>query len=430
MSDAEGPDLAARRAAEDAARRSYGQLIACLAAQTRDLAQAEDALAEAFALALKTWPDRGVPQSPQAWLLTAARRRALDAYRRERARGKAAPRVRAMMDELAQAQAAEQPMGDPRLRLIFACAHPAIDPAARAPLILQTVLGFNAGEIGSAFLVAPTVMAQRLVRAKRKIRDAGVPFAEPDLEGAPDRLEAVLAAVYAVFTQGWSDPAGADPRSRGWVEEALYLGRLIAALLPREPEPKGLLALMLHAHARCAARRSHDGAFIPLQSQDTALWDRALIEEAEALMGQAVAARRIGRFQLEAAIQSAHAHRRLSGRTDWGAVVDLYDALLALTESVVVEVNRAVALSRRDGAQAGLHALEALALDPRLVNYQPYWAARADLCHGLGDRQGALAAYVRAIGLESDPAVRAHLRQRMRSLTPAAQGAAAGPAAP
>ncbi len=406
----------AARAAEDAARRSYGKLIACIAAQTRDLAEAEDALAEAFALALNTWPGTGVPASPEAWLLTAARRRALDAARRGRTRREAVPRLEVMMDELQAEQAAHRPIPDDRLRLIFACAHPAIDPAARAPLILQTVLGFDAATIASAFLVAPAAMGQRLVRAKHKIRDAGVPFSEPDLEAAPQRLEAVLEAVYAVFTQGWSDPAGADPKSRGLVEEALYLGRLIAALLPAEPEPRGLLALMLNAHARRAARRDGDGRFVALDAQDVDLWDAALIDEAEALMHQAVRLRRVGRFQLEAAIQSAHAHRRLTGVTDWAAVTALYDSLLLLTGSVTAALNRAVAVSRLRGPRAGLEALDQIADAPRLTDYQPYWAARADLCERAGDTAAAAHAYTRAIGLEADPAVRAALQDRLRAL--------------
>ena len=411
----EGP---AARAAENAARRSYGKLIACLAAQTRDLAEAEDALAEAFALALNTWPRKGVPASPEAWLLTAARRRALDAARRGRTRREAQPRLNAMIEELEAEQSARRTIPDDRLRLIFACAHPAIDAAARAPLILQTVLGFDAAAIASAFLVAPAAMGQRLVRAKHKIRDAGVPFSEPDLEAAPERLEAVLEAVYAVFTQGWSDPGGADPKSRGLVDEALFLGRLIASLLPAEPEPMGLLALMLYAHARRTARRDGEGRFTALDAQDTRLWDADLIEEAEALMLQAVRGRRVGRFQLEAAIQSAHAHRRLSGRTDWAAVVALYDSLLAMTGSVVAALNRAVAVSRLDGPQAGLEALDRIADDPRLRDYQPYWAARADLCDRAGDRDAAAHAYTRAIGLESDPALRAALQERLRALPP------------
>ena len=406
----------AARAAEDAARHSYGKLVACLAAQTRDLAEAEDALAEAFALALRAWPETGVPDSPEAWLLTAARRRALDAARRGRTRKDAVPRLNSMIAELQAEQTAERPIPDDRLRLIFACAHPAIEEAARAPLMLQAVLGLDAAAIASAFLVSPAAMGQRLVRAKRKIRDAGVPFAEPDLETAPERLEAALEAVYAVFTQGWSDPAGADPKSRGLVEEALFLGRLIVQLLPREPEPKGLLALMLYAHARRAARRGKDGRFVALDAQDPRLWDTGQIEAAEALMLEAVRAGRMGRFQLEAAIQSAHAHRPLSGETDWAAIVRLYDGLLRVTGSVVAALNRAVAVSRADGPEAGLQALDAISDDERLGEYQPYWAARADLCQRAGRLAEAEAAYLRAIGLESDPAVRASLQDRLAAI--------------
>jgi RNA polymerase sigma-70 factor (ECF subfamily) len=407
----------AARAAEDAARHSYGKLVACLAAQTRDLAEAEDALAEAFALALKTWPQAGVPESPEAWLLTAARRRAMDAARRGRTRRDAVPRLNTMIAEFEAEQTAERPIPDDRLRLIFACAHPAVEEASRAPLMLQTVLGLDAAAIASAFLVSPAAMGQRLVRAKRKIRDAGVPFAEPDLETAPERLQAVLEAVYAVFTQGWSDPAGADPKSRGLVEEALFLGRLTVQLLPREPEPKGLVALMLYAHARRTARRGADGRFVALDAQDPRLWDTGQIDEAEALMLAAVRAGRMGRFQLEAAIQSAHAHRRLSGETDWAAIVRLYDGLMRLTGSVVAALNRAVAVSRLDGPEAGLHALEAIAGDERLADYQPFWAARADLCQRAGRRAEAQNAYLRAIGLESDPAVRASLQDRLAAIT-------------
>ena len=416
MSAAAQAEIEAARAAEDAARRSYGKLIACLTAQTRDLAEAEDALAEAFALALQTWPQQGAPASPEAWLLTVARRRALDAARRSRTRLQAVPHLEAMIDELAADQAAHRPIPDERLRLIFACAHPAIDPPARAPLILQAVLGLDAAAIASAFLVSPASMSQRLVRAKHKIRDAGVPFCEPDLDAAPERLQAVLEAVYAVFTQGWSDPAGADPRSRGLVDEALFLGRLICTLIPHEPEPPGLMALMLYAHARRAARRDPEGRFVPLDAQDTTLWDHAQIEEAEALMLRAVRFGRMGRFQLEAAIQSAHAHRRLSGRTDWTAIVELYDGLLGVTGSVVAALNRAVALSHRDGPHAGLQALDAVAPDRRLADYQPFWAARADLRQRAGDTAGAKLAYLRAIGLEGDPAVRAMLQERLEAL--------------
>jgi RNA polymerase sigma-70 factor (ECF subfamily) len=227
----------------------------------------------------------------------------------------------------------------------------------------------------------------------------------------------VLEAIYAVFTQGWSDPTGADPKSRGLVEEALFLGRLIAELLPAEPEPKGLLALMLYAHARRRARRDGEGRFVALDAQDASLWEGALIDEAEALMMSALPYGRVGRFQIEAAIQSAHVHRRMGVPTDWRAVVALYDSLLALTGSVVAALNRALALSRLEGPEAGIEALEAVSEDQRLADYQPYWAARADLCDRAGRRIEAEAAYMRAIGLESDPAVRVSLQDRLAAMT-------------
>lgn len=405
----------AGRAAEAAARRSYGKLVAWLAAQTRDVAAAEDALADAFASALATWPHKGVPRSPEAWLLAAARRRAIDVSRRARTRSDSEREVIMRIEEL-EAEAKGGAHGDERLNLIFACAHPAIDAAARAPLILQTILGFDAATIASAFLVSPASMAQRLVRAKRKIRDAGVPFAAPERQELPARLDAVLDAVYAVFTQGWADPAGADPKSRGLTEEAIWLARLLTSVLPDEPETRGLLALMLYAEARRAARRSVAGDFTPLSEQDVRKWDADLIAEAEGLVRGAARFHRPGRFQLEAVIQSAHADRRRTGRTDWPAIAALYDALYAMTGSVVVATNRAVAIGEARGAAAGLAALDAACDETRLAAYQPYWAARAELLSRSGDARAAVQAYDRAIGLESDPALRRFLQARQAPL--------------
>src|SRR5487761_99301 len=407
-------DEETRRAIELVARQSYGKLLAFLAARTRDLAGAEDALAEAFASALAIWPDQGVPHSPEAWLLTVARRRATDAARRRRTAADAAAPIRLLVEEMQAAKATD--IRDDRLRLMFACAHPAIDPAARAPLILQTVLGFDAGTIAAAFLVAPAAMGQRLVRAKRKIRDAGIPFRVPEREELGERLDAVLDAIYAVFAEGWSDPAGTLARRRELAAEAIWLGRLILALLPVEPEVLGLVALMLHAEARRPARRDARGRYVPLVEQDSRHWDESLIAEAEALLRQAGASGPIGRFQLEAAVQSAHAARRLTGRTDWAAIVVLYDTLLAQIDSPVVAINRAVALAELHGAAAGLAALDTLAADRRLAEYQPYWAARADLLAQAGDRVAAADAYERAIGLEIDPAVRNFLQERRAEL--------------
>jgi RNA polymerase sigma-70 factor (ECF subfamily) len=404
---------AAARECEDVARRSYGKLVAYLSARTRDVAAAEDALADAFAAALADWPARGIPQSPEAWLLSVARRKSIDAARRQRTIVDGEDQVRLIAQELEEMHANDIP--DQRLALMFACAHPAIEEGVRAPLILQTVLGFDAATIASAFLVAPATMGQRLSRAKSKIRQAGIPFRVPERADLAERLDAVLAAIYAAFAEGWSDPAGTETRRRNLSEEGIWLGRLVASLLPDEPEALGLLALMLHAEARRAARRL-DGEYVPLAEQDPAAWNAALIDEAETLLRRASTFGIIGRYQLEAAVQSAHAARRVTGRTDWAALEKLYDALLALTGSPVVAINRAVAVAETHGAAAGLAALDALSDDTRLAEYQPYWAARAGLLARMEETQEAGRAYERAIGLESDPAVRRFLQGKRDGL--------------
>ena len=410
-------DQPSHAAAEAVARQSYGKLVAYLAARTRDVAAAEDALSEAFAAALADWPAQGIPDKPDAWLLAVARRKAVDAVRRRRSSEAAAGDLRLMAEEIASNMASASEIPDERLSLMFACAHPAIDAGIRAPLILQTVLGFDAATIASAFLVAPATMGQRLVRAKQKIAQAGIPFRLPERADLPERLDAILEAIYAVFTEGWSDPAGTEARRRNLAEEGLWLGRLIASLLPDEPEALGLLALMLYADARRPARRDAQGEYVPLGEQDTALWEAELIGEAEALLRAAGAKGKLGRYQLEAAIQSAHVVRRLTGRSDWAAIEQLYDALFSLTGSPVVAINRAIAIAETHGPAAGLAALDALAEDRRIAEYQPYWAARA----GLLAREGAAAeadrAYKLAIGLESDVAVRRFLQARREALS-------------
>jgi RNA polymerase sigma-70 factor, ECF subfamily len=406
----------ARATAEAVARRSYGRLVAFIAARTRDVAGAEDALSDAFAAALADWPASGIPQSPEAWLIAVARRKTIDAARRRRSADEAAGHLQLIADELEAAAANENPMRDDRLPLMFACAHPAIEPGIRAPLILQTILGFDAATIASAFLVSPATMGQRLVRAKGKIRQAGIPFHMPDRGDLPERLDAVLEAIYAAYAQGWSDPAGTDIRRRDLAEEGIWLGRLVASLLPQEPEALGLLALMLHAEARRSARRDARGEYVPLVEQDPASWDAVMIDEAEALLRRASAMGGIGRYQLEAAVQSAHAVRRRTGAADWTAIERLYDALHALTGSPVVAINRAIAVAETRGADAGLAALDALAGDARLAEYQPYWAARAGLLARTDQIAAAEEAYQRAIGLEADPAVRRFLQQRRSEL--------------
>jgi RNA polymerase sigma-70 factor (ECF subfamily) len=411
------PELAAREAAEAVARRSYGKLIAFLSARTRDVAGAEDALADAFAAALADWPRTGIPDNPEAWLMAVARRRGIDTARRAQPAAAAAPHIRLIAEEIDMAATQAGDIPDERLALMFACAHPAIDPSIRAPLILQTILGFDAATIASAFLVAPATMGQRLSRAKQKIREAGIPFRVPERADLHERLDAVLAAIYAAFAEGWTDPAGTQARQRNLAGEAIWLGRLVASLLPDEPEALGLLALMLHAEARRAARRDAAGDYVPLAGQDTSAWDAALIDEAEALLLRASRMGSIGRYQLEAAVQSAHGVRRRTGAADWSAIVALYDALAAMTGSPVVAINRAVALAETDGPAAGLAALDALSDDARLADYQPYWAARAGLLARMGQADAADRAYERAIGLESDPAVRRFLQQRRSQLS-------------
>jgi RNA polymerase sigma-70 factor (ECF subfamily) len=403
---------AAARSAERVARDSYGRLVAWLAARSGDIAGAEDALSEAFTSALASWPKSGVPDSPDAWLLAAARRKLTDDWRRRKVRTDAWDHVALLAEE---GGADEDAMPDRRLALMFACAHPAIEAGVRAPLILQTLLGFDAAAIGSAFLVSPTAMGQRLVRAKSKIRDGGIRLRDPEPEDLPARLPPVLAAVYAAFSEGWVDAAGADSRRRNLAEEGLWLGRLLVQLLPEEPETLGLLSLMLHAEARRPARRDGAGRYVPLSEQDVGLWNADLMAEAEALLFRAAPMGRMGRYQVEAAIQSAHAIRRFGQAPDWPAIVGLYGALEGITGSPVAALNRAVALAEIRGAAGGLEAMDAID-DARLQTYQPWWAARAVLLAKAGRLAEAGEAYERAIGLEADPAVRDFLSARRADL--------------
>ncbi|HET7256713.1 MAG TPA: DUF6596 domain-containing protein [Xanthobacteraceae bacterium] len=413
MSCVEG-DAQARDTADAVARRSYGKLVAFLAARTRDVAQAEDALSSAFAAALADWPRNGCPANPEAWLLTVARRKMIDGARRRRSGEVAAAQLQLLAEGLYAAEAADIP--DQRLALMFACSHPAIEVGIRAPLILQVVLGLDAKAIASAFLTSPAAMGKRLVRAKDKIRQAGIPFAVPERAELPGRLDAVLDAIYAAFGEGWTDPGGTDVARRDLTDEALFLARLVTELLPQEPEALGLLALMLHAHARRRARRTPGGDYVPLAEQDPGLWDADMIAAAEALLYRAGALGAIGRYQLEGALQSAHVHRCRTGRANWAEVVKLYDALAALAGSPVVAINRALAIAELDGAGAALAAMPAVAEDARLAEYQPYWAARAELLARTGANGEARRAYEIAIGLERDGAVRRFLQARQAAL--------------
>ena len=398
----------ARRDAEAhatrAARESYGKLLAILAARTRDVAAAEDALADAFAAAIAQWPRDSVPSNPAGWLLTVARRSAGHAAARRQTADRNMAMVQMLTDERDNASPDE--FGDDRLKLMFACTHPAIATDAQAPLMLQTVLGLDAARIAASFLTAPASMGQRLVRAKRRIRDTGIAFAIPEVEAIPERLSAVLSAIYAAYGTAWDDVAGADPRLAGLADEAIWLARLTVQLAPDKPEALGLLAMMLHCEARQAARRGPDGAFVALRDQDVALWSCDMMGEAEAALRAAARMARPGRFQTEAAIQSLHAQQRMTGERLHGPLAQLYDVLARFAPTTGVLVARAVAIAENGEADAALSQLEAII---GAETYQPWWAARACILWLCGEKAAAREAASRAAGLSSDPGIRRFL---------------------
>lgn len=403
------------------ARESYGRLVAYLAARTRDVAAAEDALADAFLTALGTWPRDGVPRKPEAWLFTTARRRLIDRARHDRVHAEAEPTIRLLVDGLSHGKGAmnvamdDLVFPDDRLKLLFVCAHPEVDRGMHTPLMLQVVLGLDAATIASAFLTSPAAMGQRLSRAKARIRDAGLAFEVPDRRELPARLDAVLDAIYAAYGTGWDDVAGSDPRRAGLAQEALWLVRTLLRLLPDEPEARGLLALVLYCEARRPARRAANGDYVPMSAQDARLWSAPHLEEAERELAAAAAKRRPGRFQLEAALQSAHVEGALRGQTDWSAIAVLYEGLLRATPTAGAFVGRAAALAEAESPAAGLSALNRI--DPSLIkSYQPYWAVRAHLLRRAGRVDEALGAYDRAIGLTEDAATRQFLLCRRAEL--------------
>jgi len=407
----------AAKAAERVARESYGRLLAFLAVRTRDVAAAEDALGDAFAAALRTWPRDGVPANPAAWLLTVARRNQADSFRRSKTRVASEPYLQMTYDEISAASSSLEPdiIPDRRLSLMFACAHPAIDRGIRAPLILQTILGFTAEDLSAAFLLPSATMGQRLVRAKTRIRDAGIPLVVPEKEELAERLDAVLDAIYAAYSKGWNEIG--DAAAPEIAEEAIWLGRLVVSLLPQEPEAKGMLALMLYAEARRSARRDVAGAYVPFEEQDIKLWNTLQISEAERLLREASQSGPTGRFQLEAAIQSAHTARRVTGVSNWSTVVELYDHLVALTDSPVVALNRAVVLAEVAGAEAVLDSTMALlGEDKRMLGYQPYWAARGHLLARAQRMREAAEAFTVAIGLTTDDAARTYLSRQLAAV--------------
>lgn len=413
-------DQEAHAAADRVARASYGRLLALLAAPNGDLPGAEDALAAALEQALISWPEAGVPDNPEGWLLTVARNRLRDQWKSAAYRTKAP--LEAATDHGLTADDGffddldPEALGEKRLELMFVCAHPAIDPTVRAPLMLQTVLGFEAAQIAAAFAVPPATMAQRLVRAKRRIKDARIPFVVPGRKVLAERLPTVLEAVYGCYAIAWpSAEAAATMVPDSLAGEAHYLAITLAGLLESEPEAWGLAALITLSMAR---RVVSPREFVPLEDQDPATWDAALIAEGEAYLRRASAGP-LGRFQVEAAIQSVHCARAQTGTTDWPALRTLYTALVAIAPSLGAQVALAAVVGRIDGPAAGLDQLDEVCRDlDRAESFQPYHATRAELLVRLGRTEEAVDAFDRAIELSDDPTVRDFLARRRVSALP------------
>ncbi|MFI6785623.1 RNA polymerase sigma factor [Micromonospora sp. NPDC050276] len=401
-------------------REERGRLLASLVRRFGDLDLAEEVASEAIEAALTHWPTDGVPSRPGAWLLTTARRRAVDRLRRDRvlATRLAVLQAEAERAEHAPPADADRDLPDDRLALFFTCAHPALAAQDRGALTLRFLAGLTTTEVARAFLVPPATMAQRLVRAKRKIRDARIPFRVPGPDELPGRLPTVLQAVYSVFTEGYAASSGPDLQRIDLAEEAIRLGRILRRLLPAEREVAGLLGLMLLVHARRDARTGPDGAMILLDDQDRGRWDRPMIEEGRALVVVALTGRAPGPYAVQAAIAALHDEAPDVASTDWPQVVALYDVLLGLVPSPIVALNRAVAVAMRDGPEAGLALLDELADEPRLRGHHPYPAARADLLRRLGRHDEAAGAYRSALTLVGTEPERAYLLRQLKAVTP------------
>jgi RNA polymerase sigma-70 factor, ECF subfamily len=410
----------AQHATDAVARQAYGKLVAWLSYQWRDISAAEDALSTAFIKALEVWPLQGVPDKPEGWLLSVARNELLQVARRKRLHN--SPQIQALLDEEAEYEPAAT-IPDSRLKLMFVCAHPAIDPSIRPALMLQTVLGLDAQVIAQAMLMSPAAMAQRLVRAKNKIKQANLRFEEPGVDELPERLQAVLEAIYAAYGFGWDALDGGEVQVQGLRTEALYLAKVVCALLPYAPEAKGLLALMMFCEARIPARfvsqenaeTADHLAFIPLSEQNTQLWQSDTIAAAETLLFEAAQANQAGAFQLEAAIQSAHCQRMHSGQTPWRAIALLYEALISNAPSVGASLAHALAW----GQCGELEKANTLFLtvesteSAKLSDYQPYWVTKAHLAKLVGNMPLQQQCLTRAVGLSQSPAVKAYLSKQI-----------------
>jgi RNA polymerase sigma-70 factor (ECF subfamily) len=406
------------RTIETLYRSESGRVLATLVRLLGDLDLAEEAMHEAFAVALKSWPETGIPDKPRPWLISTARFKAIDTLRRR-------ARFDASQDELARYLEAqwssagksseEDSLEDDRLRLIFTCCHPALAPEARVALTLREVCGLTTEEIAKAFLTTPRTLAQRIVRAKTKIRETPIRYEVPAPEELPERLDAVLQVVYLVFNEGYCAAAGAEVTRAELTGEAIRLGRLLAELQP-EPEVMGLLALMLLQESRRAARTSPTGEMILLENQDRSLWNREQIAEGVALLAKALKSGRFGAYTLQAAIAAVHAETRSVAATDWRRIVALYDQLVRIQPSPVVQLNRAVAIAMRDGPEAGLADIDAVLEHGELADYYLAHSARADMCRRLGRTAEARSSYEKALALTQQEPERQFLQERIRQL--------------